>query len=66
MFFNKHETYEVHIDEHRNKKDIDAYVKAQVRKLAEKGRLSLLGDTRISKKLQEIIINRPSNGIQGM
>ena len=57
MFFNKHETHEVYVDEHRNKKDIDAYVKAQARKLAEKGRLSLLGGTRISKNLQETIIN---------
>ncbi len=57
---------EIHVEENRNQQDINGYVKAQLSRLIQQNRLRILGSKRLPKGLQAKIIDRLSQGAQGM
>ena len=62
----KHKQFEIHVEENRNQQDINGYVKAQLSQLIQQKRLRILGSKGVPKVLQAKIIDRLSQGAQGM
>ena len=62
----KHKHFEILVEENRNQQDINGYVKAQLSQLIEKDKLHILGSKGVPRGLQARIIDRLSQGAQGM
>ena len=58
--------FEIHVEETRNQQDINGYVKAQLSRLIQQNKLRILGSKRVPKGLQAKMIDRLSQGAQGM
>ena len=61
-----HKHFEIHVEENRNQQDINGYVKAQLSQLIQRKKLRILGSNGVPKGLQDKIIDRLSQGAQGM
>lgn len=57
---------EIHVEENRNQEDINGYVKAQLSQLIQQKKLRILGSNGVPKGLQAKIVDRLSQGAQGM
>jgi len=64
--FDRHKTHEIEVNRLRNQDDIDSYVKAQLSQLVQQKRISLPRGKASSTALQDLIIERLSQGAQGM
>ena len=62
----KHKHFEILIEENRNQQDINEYVKAELCQLITKKQLRILGSKGVSRGLQAKIVDRLSQGAQGM
>ena len=62
----KHKHFGILIEESRNQQDINGYVKTQLSQLITKNRLRILGSKGVSRGLQAKIVDRLSQGAQGM
>ena len=61
-----HRHFEILVEEHRNQQDINGYVRAQLSQLIDKNKLRILGSKGVSRGLQAKIVDRLSQGAQGM
>lgn len=66
MLLSKYKQFEIHVEENRNQQDIDEYVQAQVSQLIQQKKLGILGRKGVPKGLRAKIIERLSQGAQGM
>ena len=62
----KHKHFEILVEENRNQQDINGYVKAQLSQLIKKDKLRILGSKGVPKGLQAKLVDRLSQGAQGM
>lgn len=62
----KHKQSEIRVEENRNQQDINGYVKIQLSQLIQRKKLRIQGSDRVPKGLQARIIDRLSQGAQGM
>ena len=61
-----HKQFDIHVEENRNQQDINGYVKAQVSQLIQQKKLRILGSKGVPRGLQAKIVDRLSQGAQGM
>ena len=62
----KHKQFQIHVEEDCNQQDINGYVKAQLSQLIQQKKIRILGSKGVPKGLQAKIIDRLSQGAQGM